>query len=97
MQVRLLRAAQADVRAEKIFYRAIEPELAHRFVAALEYAVQALAAQPLAMQVLDLEIRRWPVPGFPHGLLYRVTTTEVLVLAVFHPKQSPERWKTRSR
>jgi len=50
------------------------------------------------MQIVEMNIRRWPVDnGFPHGILYRVEAQEILVLAVFHPKQDPERWKAQAR
>lgn len=58
MPVRFLRSAQADIRAEKLFYRKISPELAVRFQTAAHIAVQAIAFQPLAMQVIELNIRR---------------------------------------
>jgi plasmid stabilization system protein ParE len=90
-QIRFLRSAQADIRAEKSFYRKISPELANRFQIAVQTAVQAIAFQPLAKQVVNLNIRRWPVDsGFPHGILYRVEEHEIPVLAVFHPKQEPD-------
>jgi len=96
--VRILKSAQADIRAEKAYYRKISPELAQRFHAAVELAVLAIPYQPMAMQALQFEIRRWPVDhGFPHGIFYRVLSAEILVLSVFHPKQDPERWKTRAR
>jgi plasmid stabilization system protein ParE len=95
--VRFLRSAQGDIRAEKSFYRKISPELAIRFQTAVQAAAQAISFQPLAMQIVDLNIRRWPVDsGFPHGILYRVEAREILVLAVFHPKQDPELWKARA-
>lgn len=96
--VRFLRSAQADIRAEKAFYRKISPELANRFQTAVQVAAQAIEFQPLAMQIVEMNIRRWPVDnGFPHGILYRVEAQEILVLAVFHPKQDPERWKAQAR
>jgi plasmid stabilization system protein ParE len=96
--VRFLRSAQADIRAEKSFYRKISPELAIRFQTAVQAAVQGIAFQPLAMQIVDFDIRRWPVDhGFPHGILYRVEERQILILAVFHPKQDPELWKARAQ
>jgi plasmid stabilization system protein ParE len=97
MKVRLLRAAQSDIRKEKAYYRKLSLGLAVRFQAAVQRATQAIAFQPLAMQIIDHSIRRWPIDGgFPHGILYRVDGDDILVIAVFHPKQAPEKWMTRS-
>jgi hypothetical protein len=56
-------------RREKSYYRKINPELARRFQAAMESAVEAASHQPFAMQVLEYEVRRWPLESFPHGVL----------------------------
>lgn len=94
--VKFLRSALADLRAEKAYYRTISPELAERFQAEVEVATKAIATQPLAMQLLEFNVRRWPVNGFPHGVLYRVEESVVLVLAIFHPKQDPAKWHLRA-
>lgn len=96
--VRILRSAQADIRAETVYYRKISSELAQRFQDAVELAARSIPHQPEAMQILDFSIRRWPVDhGFPHGVLYRVEEEEILVLSVFHPKQDPGKWKSGAR
>jgi len=95
--VQLLQSALADVRGEKAYYRKLDPALAQRFARAVQSAIVALAQQPLAMQIIDFEIRRWPVnDGFPHGIMYRVMAAEILVLSIFHPRQHPLRWQGRS-
>ena len=95
--ISFLPAAREDIRREKSYYRKINPELARQFQAAVETAANGAAENPQAMQVLENEIRRWPLTTFPHGLLYRDEPDSVLVLAVFHPSQSPARWQGRSR
>jgi plasmid stabilization system protein ParE len=95
--VRFLKSARDDVRREKHYYRRISPDLAKQFQHALEIAVKSAAKQPLAMQVIENEIRRWPLNTFPHEVLYRNQDDFILVLAVFHPKQAPERWQSLPR
>jgi plasmid stabilization system protein ParE len=95
--VHFLQSAREDIRREKSYYRKINPELARRFQTAVEVAVKAIAGRPLAMQILDHEVRRWPLETFPHGVLYRDENEIILVLAVFHPSQAPEKWQKRVR
>ncbi|MEX0739057.1 MAG: type II toxin-antitoxin system RelE/ParE family toxin [Pseudohongiella sp.] len=95
--VRFLESAREDIRREKGYYRKINPELALRFQNAVEVAVKSIASQPLAMQALENDIRRWPLETFPHGILYRDEIEFVLVLAVFHPKQAPDKWQELGR
>ena len=94
--VKFLQSAREDIRREKAYYREIDAELARRFQAAVEAAVKAAATQPLAMQVLEHAMRRWPLETFPHGVLYHNEEDFVLILAVFHPKQAPEKWQERA-
>jgi plasmid stabilization system protein ParE len=91
--IRFLQSAREDVRREKSYYRKISPELAQRFQSAVEVAVNSVANHPLAMQAFDDDIRRWPLEAFPHGILYRVEIEFVLILAIFHPKQLPYKWR----
>ena len=95
--VKFLHSAREDIRREKAYYRKIDAELARRFQAAVEAAVKAAATRPLAMQVLEPEVRRWPLETFPHGVLYNNEDDFILILAVFHPKQAPEKWQERAR
>lgn len=94
-KIKFLRSAREDIRREKAYYQKIAPDLAEKFQAAVEAAVEAASEQPLAMQVIEHEVRRWPLKVFPHGVLYRDEDEFLLVLAVFHPKQSPDRWEKR--
>ncbi|WP_082829712.1 type II toxin-antitoxin system RelE/ParE family toxin [Ectothiorhodospira sp. BSL-9] len=95
--VRFVESAREDVQREKSYYRKISPELAQKFQNAVESAVEAAASQPLAMQILAHEVRRWPLETFPHGVLYRNEDEFILVLAVFHPKQAPGKWRELAR
>ncbi|MDT8310848.1 MAG: hypothetical protein RQ732_05325 [Methylophaga sp.] len=88
--VRFLQSARDDVRREKTFTARISPELAQRFQNAVE---NAAVSHPLAMQIVEHEVQRWPLEIFPHGMLYLDEGEFILVLAVFYPKQAPEKWQ----
>lgn len=92
-----LSSARADLRAGVSYFRRIDAVLGLRFVQAVEISAQALAQFPEAMQVLEAEIRRWPVKGFPHGVLYRIEDERIVILAVFHPRRDPALWRDRAK
>jgi hypothetical protein len=58
-------------------------------------ALRHIRENPEAMQEISNGVRRWPVNNFPHGVMYSVTESEVLVVSVFHPSQDPIRWQQR--
>lgn len=90
-----LRTARRDLGAESGYLLTVDPALALRFLDAVEATSAAISEFPEAMQVLEGEIRRWPLRTFPHGLLYRVEEHRVVVLSVFHPKRNPAHWRAR--
>jgi len=44
----------------------------------------------------DLLTRRILVPRFPYQIVYRLTPTEIVIVAVAHLKRRPNYWKNRS-
>jgi plasmid stabilization system protein ParE len=90
-----LESARSDLRDEVERYSAIDPGLALRFISAVESASRRIGRNPEAMQIVEAQVRRWPVDGFPHGVLYRVLPDCIAVLAVFHPRRNPAAWKGR--
>lgn len=93
--VRVLAAARRDIEHERRYYDHAQPGLGTRFSHAVAKALRELRENPEAMQEIAHEVRRWPVRNFPHGIMYVVADSEVLVLSVFHPSQNPVRWEER--
>lgn len=95
IRLRYSSEAKADIRKEWAYYANIRQELGDQFLTAVEQATWSIAERPLAMRVIEHHVRRWPVKGFPHGVLYRVDVEQVYILAVFHPRQHPAAWQKR--
>jgi hypothetical protein len=54
-----------------------------------------MRTNPEAMQVIESGIRRWPIENFPHGIMYSVEQSEIVVISVFNPLQHPSKWQRR--
>lgn len=89
--VRVLAAARKDIDTECRYYNRAQPGLGKRFSLTVAKALRALCENPEAMQNIGQGVRRWPVSDFPHGIMYVITDSEVLVVSVFHSSQDPER------
>lgn len=83
--------AKADLVEHVIYLAQRNPDIAERFIDAVEVAFQKLAIAPLIGAEQDFQsprlagIRRWFVPGFKHHLIfYRVTATTVEIVRVLH-------------
>jgi plasmid stabilization system protein ParE len=68
--------------------------LGAEFTAAVEQAVQRIAARPLAYQRVRGETRRAVLDRFPYSIYFRLVGDDVFVLAV-HGRQHPRRWQIR--
>lgn len=67
------------------------PEVASRFLAAVPETLSTLLTMPRMAPLVDSsdprvsQIRRWPVRGFDHWLIYyRVTRTSLRVVRILH-------------
>ncbi len=71
-----------------------------RFYSAVERAVRAASASPLAGPRFpglaeELEVRRRIVPGFPFVVAYRTQADELRIVAVIHTRRRPGYWRGR--
>ena len=69
--------------------------LGNEFLAALRSAERAVQASLLAYRVVRRDTRRFMLRRFPYQLLYRVVDDIIVVVACFHGRRSPQRWKSR--
>ncbi len=87
--------ALAEYEAAAVYYAERDPEVAERFVAAVEDAVDRILESPVRWRILDDDVRRCLTRVFPYGILYTIETDMVLILAVMHCSRRPEYWKRR--
>jgi toxin ParE1/3/4 len=89
------REALVEYEEAAIYYAAVDPQLALRFVDAVEQAVDLIVETPLRWLDVDDGIRRCLTRVFPYALLYSIETDHVLIVAVMHCSREPGYWKQR--
>ncbi len=93
MTYRLTQSAQDDVREIARYYATKKKGLGMRFAIALEECCCDIARNPSMGRPLSVRTRRWLLDVFPYIVLYRVRTTEVLIVRIVHEKRDPEGWR----
>jgi plasmid stabilization system protein ParE len=94
--VRFADEAGVEVLAAARRYRLkADRKTAQRFLAEVDRAVKRIAESPERWPVHLHGTRRVLLGRFPFALIYRVTETEVVVMAVAHHKQRPGYWGSR--
>ncbi|WP_339905801.1 type II toxin-antitoxin system RelE/ParE family toxin [uncultured Cyclobacterium sp.] len=73
-------------------------ELGKRFINNVETALLKLNNAALQYEVRYDDIRLLPIPSFPYRAHFRVDekNDKVFVEAIFHTKQNPEKWRTKT-
>jgi len=89
--------ALAEYEEAAIYYAAIDPQLALRFVDAVEHAIDLVVETPLRWLDIDDGIRRCLTRVFPYALLYSIEADYLLIVAVMHCSREPGYWKHRIR
>lgn len=87
--------AEKEFREAISWYARQKKGLGKRFAAAVRQALKRLRSLPRLHSIVISDVRRAIVKGFPYVILYRVTASEIVVLAVFHTKRDPGDWHDR--
>lgn len=88
-------AAHAEADAAFDYYLECSPQVAAAFLAALEDARSAIAANPNTWADYLYGTRRYLLRRFPFVVVYRVTQSRIEVVAVAHGRRRPGYWKDR--
>ena len=100
MRRRVIAEAEADIEQARRFLNQQSSEVANRFFAELEEALERMMEQPSSFPPLetletDLPIRRVMLRKFPYIVVFKIRDEEVVVLAVPHHSRSLESWIDR--
>jgi plasmid stabilization system protein ParE len=95
LKARFLRAAQNELREAARYYERQRPGLGAEFREEIRSTIERIKKLPDAWHPLSQNTRRCQTRRFPYGVIYQVRREEILIVAVAHLHQEPERWKGR--
>jgi plasmid stabilization system protein ParE len=87
--------AEKELEQVEEYYDDIREELGDRFRAEVEAAISRILEFPKGWQPLSQVVRRCRLNAFPYGIVYRVKTDEIRILAVMHLHRKPNYWAYR--
>ena len=88
-------AANEDLLEARAWYDNINPHLGERFALAVEATVERIAEHPLQFAAVHRSRRRAGVRRFPYGIFFEVQEHRIVVIACFHGRRDPRRWRLR--
>ncbi len=87
--------AENDLEAAYDWYERQKEGLGKEFLRCVDAAVSLITRSPQMYSNIHKNIRRALIRRFPYGIFYLVEEQRIIVLAVFHVKRNPDRWKRR--
>jgi toxin ParE1/3/4 len=87
--------AEAEIAETIDWYEARGKGLGADFLRAVEAAIANIVRNPAAYPIVHGEARRAPIRRFPYSVIYSVGADELLIIACFHGRRDPQRWKER--
>ena len=90
-----LTPAAEEMLEASMYYERQAPGLGRAFLAEVRRAVQGILENPHVGRIVQQPIRRRLIRGFPFGILYRVNTHEIVIIAISHLRRRPGYWADR--
>jgi plasmid stabilization system protein ParE len=95
MIIRFTPEADAELAEARYWYAHQQEDLDIEFMKSIDDALLRIVRNPELYPVVYRTLRRAVVRRFPFAVFYEVTADEIQVIAVFHSRRDPERWKSR--
>ncbi|HYX31439.1 MAG TPA: type II toxin-antitoxin system RelE/ParE family toxin [Pyrinomonadaceae bacterium] len=96
MIIRFSPEADTELAEAREWYGRQRENLDVEFMQCIDAALLRIKDNPSQFPVVYQTLRRVVVRRFPFAIFYDVTPDEIQVLAVFHSRRDPQRWKSRT-
>jgi plasmid stabilization system protein ParE len=89
--------AEAELAEAFEWYEQQREGLGKDFLLSIEASLAEIRRRPRSFPVVHRDTRRALIRRFPYGIFFLDEETRITVLAIFHAKRNPKRWRKRSR
>lgn len=93
--ISIAEAAENDIREAFLWYEDQKKNLGNRFENYVNKAIDGIQNNPLKTQIRYGNTRVFILNKFPYGIHFQVTKNHILIVALFHTSQNPEKWTER--
>lgn len=87
--------AEADLADIRACYEGQRVGSGERLILRVEAALAQIQFAPLSAAEVSRGVRRVGVRRFPYGVFYRVSPSQIAVIAVYHNRRNPRGWQAR--
>jgi len=87
--------ADTEMLDAAVWYESQQCDLGKRFLASVQDALNRIEVNPELYALVDGDARRCLTKTFPFGVVFRVKTDYIAIIAVMHLHRDPDYWKDR--
>ena len=91
--ITIAEAVENDIRQAYLWYEEQKRSLGDTFEKQISKAIDSIQDNPLRNQIRYSNIRVFFLKKFPYGIHFNVSGKHILIVAVFHTSQNPDKWK----
>lgn len=95
LPIRLLPIAIDELNAGVDWYESKRDGFGEVLLSAVRELLRDIANNPRMHGVVYRDVRKAVVRQFPYVIMYRLETTEIVVISIFHTSRDPSVWKRR--
>jgi plasmid stabilization system protein ParE len=95
MIIRFTPEADIELTEARHWYAHQRKDLDLEFMDCIDDALSRVVRNPRLHPIVYRTLRRAVVRRFPFAVFYEISADEIQVIAVFHSRRDPERWKSR--
>lgn len=77
------------------WYESQQPGLGDDFLDCVDEILNQICQMPESYSFVYRDIRRAVVRRFPYAVYYRIISSRVVVIAIFHGRRDPKVWQAR--
>jgi plasmid stabilization system protein ParE len=78
------------------YYQSQKTGLGDEFLDCVDDTLNRICQMPESYPVVERDIRRSVVRRFPYAVYYRIVSSRVIAIAIFHGRRDPKEWESRS-
>ena len=94
-KIKISEEAENDIINSVDYYKSKQKGLGKRFFNLVLKSFETISENPFAFVKIDNNMRKYVMKKFPFIILYKISKTIILIIAVFHTSRNPSVIKKR--
>ncbi|UKO99958.1 type II toxin-antitoxin system RelE/ParE family toxin [Nostoc sp. UHCC 0870] len=78
------------------WYENQQAGLGDEFLDCVDEILNRICQMPESYAVVYNDVHRAIVQRFPYGVYYRIVSSRIIIIAIFHGRRDPKIWQTRN-